>query len=144
MDVAIVTGGLGPTLDDVTAEAAARAAGTTLRLNENALLSIEGYFKNKGRDMTRSDRKQAMLPEKSKCLPNDMGTAPGFVMKINKCLSFFLPGVPQEAENFLKHDVIPRLAEMNNRTALFQKQATLSVFGLPEASVSEKSAKFEV
>ena len=95
-DITVVTGGLGPTSDDLTAEAAANAAGVGLAVNDMAQSSIEDFFKTRKRFMTDFDRKQVMLPEGAECLCNPVGTAPGFQLKIGRCNFFFLPGVPFE------------------------------------------------
>ena len=95
-DVCVVTGGLGPTVDDLSAEAAAEAAGVGLRLDPSALESIEAFFRARNRPMNPSVRKQAMLPEGADVLFNPVGTAPGFSLKVGGCLCFFLPGVPFE------------------------------------------------
>ncbi len=90
-DVAVVTGGLGPTSDDLTAEAVAVAVGVELLLNKEAKESLENYFKERNRPMDESNFKQAMLPEGAGCLMNPVGTAPGFVLKIGRCEFFFIP-----------------------------------------------------
>src|SRR5512139_2490120 len=81
-DLAVVSGGLGPTVDDLSAEAAAAAAGVELHLEQAALTSIEEFFRKRNRPMNPSVRKQAMLPQGSEILFNPVGTAPGFSLKI--------------------------------------------------------------
>ena len=76
-DVAIVTGGLGPTTDDITAEAAAKAAGVEVVLNRSALKAVENYFKARKRPMSPSNKKQAMLPRGAEYISNPVGSAPG-------------------------------------------------------------------
>ena len=76
-DVAVVTGGLGPTVDDRTIEAAARAGGAQLVLDAAALAELEAFFKKRGWPCSPSNRKQAMVPQGAACLPNPIGTAPG-------------------------------------------------------------------
>jgi nicotinamide-nucleotide amidase len=93
-DIAVVTGGLGPTSDDLTSEAAARAVEAKLDLNPSALESVENFFKARQRKMNSASRKQAFLPAGAECLQNVVGTAPGFRLEIGRCLFFFLPGVP--------------------------------------------------
>ncbi len=90
----MVTGGLGPTTDDITADAAAAAAGVELVEDAKALSMIVSFFKARHREMTVSNRKQAFVPQGSRTLYNPVGTAPGFSLKINRCTFFFLPGVP--------------------------------------------------
>ena len=88
-DVCILTGGLGPTVDDLSAEAAAGAAGVPLHLDPQAMASIEAFFRKRNRPLNPSIRKQAMLPQGAEVLFNPIGTAPGFSLKIDRCLFFF-------------------------------------------------------
>src|SRR4030042_4389250 len=117
-DIAVVTGGLGPTEDDLTALAAAKAAGVRCVLNPTALKEIEGFFKNRERLLSDSNKKQAFLPEGSRILSNPIGTAPGFSLKIGRCRFFFLPGVPAEMKRMLKDHILPEIAGLagGNRT----------------------------
>ena len=139
-DVAVVTGGLGPTQDDLSAEAVAAAAGVKLVLYEEALLSVENFFKARKRPMPPSNRKQAMLPEGAECLLNPMGTAPGFILKIGRCTLFFLPGVPVEMRRFMADDVIPRMERLQGRQRAVSLTKTLSIFGITEAETGERVA----
>lgn len=136
-DVAVVTGGLGPTTDDLTAEAAAMAAGVDLREDYNALLLIESFFKKRQRLMNPLNKKQAMLPEGSKCLENPVGSAPGFAIKIENCLFFFLPGVPSEMKKMLSEKVIPEISALQGGIREFSLIRNISTFGLTEAAVNE-------
>ncbi|MBT7697103.1 MAG: CinA family nicotinamide mononucleotide deamidase-related protein [Desulfobacterales bacterium] len=137
-DIAIVTGGLGPTTDDLSSMAAAKAAGVELLLNDTAFQSMKKFFENmKGGIGTKSDQKQALLPEGSECLINPVGTAPGFVLNINKCKTFFLPGVPHEMMRMLGDQVLPRIDKLLGNEIVFNKTRILSVFGLAESAVSE-------
>ena len=137
-DVAVVTGGLGPTIDDRTAEAAARAAGVKRGMDERALAEMQKFFESMGRTMSASNRKQAMLPLGSERLDNPIGTAPGFAMKIGRCTFFFLPGVPREMKRMLVQQALPRIETLQGgRRPVFRVQ-TLSCFGLPESRLGEK------
>ncbi|MDD1620759.1 MAG: competence/damage-inducible protein A [Methylococcaceae bacterium] len=95
-DCCICTGGLGPTTDDLTAEAVSIASGFPLRLDESALQQIRQFFAWRNRSMPEANCKQAMLPEKAIRIDNAYGTAPGFALKIRRCWFVFLPGVPFE------------------------------------------------
>jgi nicotinamide-nucleotide amidase len=108
-DAVIVNGGLGPTIDDLSQEIAARAAGVGLILNEEWLATMEGFFHRRGRTMSLNNRKQAMLPEGSEVLDNPVGTACGFAMDIGQARFFFTPGVPRELHRMLEEQIIPRL-----------------------------------
>ncbi|PIE71690.1 MAG: damage-inducible protein CinA [Deltaproteobacteria bacterium] len=136
--VCIVTGGLGPTSDDVTACAAADAAQVPLKHSDNALASIRRYFEKRGRCQTQRDTKQAKLPEGAVCLHNDIGTAPGFRLDIASCRFFFLPGVPREMTWMLETHVIGAIASLLGPDHPVTERRQLTVFGLPEAGVNER------
>jgi len=142
-DVCVVTGGLGPTTDDRSAEAAGNAAGLKLLENEEALANVESLFKKFGRPMTASNRKQALLPAGAKVLFNPVGTAPGFAVTIEGCRFFFLPGVPYEMKRMLANHVIPDLLTLQGDAALHSRVKTITTFGLPESLAGEKSAGVE-
>ena len=142
-DIAVVTGGLGPTSDDLTAEAAAKAGGVTLDLNPSALQSVENYFKARKRTMNAASRKQTLLPAGAECLRNPIGTAPGFRLQIGRCLFFFLPGVPGEMRRMLSDIVLPQLIELMGAQRRFYRLRTLSTFGLTESQTFERLAGLE-
>jgi nicotinamide-nucleotide amidase len=140
-DMAVVTGGLGPTLDDITAEAAARAAGVELVFDREAMSCIENFLKTQGRDVIALNKKQAMLPDGSECLFNSVGTAPGFVLRTGRCVFFFLPGVPSEMRRMLSGWVLPRIDKLQKGEISFSLGIkTISTFGLTEASVNKRLA----
>ncbi len=136
-DVAVVTGGLGPTSDDITAAAAARAKGVELVLNRSALGGLENFFKMRKRAMSLSNKKQAMLPTGAESLDNPVGSAPGFVLNINRCSFFFVPGVPFEMKRMLSDEVLPRIQKLGGGTGELSLVKTLSTFGLPESLIGE-------
>lgn len=137
-DFAVITGGLGPTVDDLSAAAAARAAGVDLVLNKEAENSINAYFARFSRTMSPSDAKQAMLPRTATPILNHWGTAPGFIMTIGRSRCYFLPGVPREMEAMLAEKVIPDILSFIGKTRNVFVKKELSVFGLPEALVDAK------
>jgi nicotinamide-nucleotide amidase len=137
-DVCVITGGLGPTVDDLSAEAAAEAAGVGLRLDQPALDSIEEFFRKRNRPMNPSIRKQAMLPEGADVLFNPVGTAPGFSLKVGRCLFFFLPGVPFEMKRMLADHVVPRIVTLMGGRRDHRLIKTLSCFGLTESLTGER------
>jgi nicotinamide-nucleotide amidase len=139
-DIAVVTGGLGPTEDDLTTAAAAEAAGVKLAENPLALESLEKFFKARRREINSACRKQALLPEGAICLPNAVGTAPGFRLVIGKCLFFFLPGVPDEMQRMLSDTVLPQLHLLLEDTRIFYQVRTVSTFGLTESQTYERIA----
>jgi len=136
-DICVVTGGLGPTQDDLTAQAAAKAAGVELAYDNDALTWIEALFAARNRPMSPSNKKQALLPVGASCLVNPVGTAPGFVLKIHQCTFFFLPGVPHEMRRMISDHVLPRLSVMQGENRIFYKVKNLSTFGLTEAATGE-------
>lgn len=142
-DVAVVTGGLGPTQDDLSAEAAASAAGVELELDQRALDDISAFFDRRGRAMSGSNRKQAYVPKGAFCLYNPHGTAPGFEIAIGQCTFYFLPGVPNEMKPMLEQQVLPRLQNRLGTGHLFRLSRVVSTFGLPESVVGERVAGIE-
>ena len=110
-DAVIVNGGLGPTIDDLSQEIAAKAAGLELALDETWLARMEEFFARRQRVMPPNNRKQAMLPVGSEILDNPIGTACGFALDIGRARFFFTPGVPRELKRMLEEQIIPRLLE---------------------------------
>lgn len=110
-DIVIVNGGLGPTSDDLSAEAAAKAAGVGLELHEEWLAHMEQFFSSRGRVMAPSNRKQAMIPAGSEMVDNPVGTACGFALTLNRAVIFFTPGVPSEFRQMVQQQIVPRLRQ---------------------------------
>ncbi|XTZ39670.1 nicotinamide mononucleotide deamidase-related protein YfaY [Salmonella enterica] len=108
-DILIVNGGLGPTSDDLSALAAARAKGEELVLHEAWLKHMERFFTERGRVMAPSNRKQAEIPASAELVDNPVGTACGFALQLNRCLMFFTPGVPSEFKVMVEREILPRL-----------------------------------
>src|SRR5215471_17857856 len=108
-DAVIVNGGLGPTVDDLSQEIAARAAGVELVLHEEWFAKMEEFFRRRSRVMPPNNKKQAMLPSTSEMLDNPIGTACGFALDIGRARFFFTPGVPRELRRMLEEQIIPRL-----------------------------------
>jgi len=122
-DAVIVNGGLGPTVDDLSQEIAARAAGVDLVLSEAWLARMEEYFKRRSRVMPPNNRKQAMLPAGAEILDNPVGTACGFAVDIGRARFYFTPGVPREMRRMLEEQIIPRLlAKSGMQSAIFLKR----------------------
>lgn len=135
-DAVIVNGGLGPTIDDLSQEIAAQAAGVGLVLHEEWLVTMENFFTRRGRTMPPNNRKQAMLPEGSEFIDNPIGTACGFAMDIGKARFFFTPGVPRELRRMLEEQVIPRiLARSGAPTAIHLKR--FHTYGLGESHIDQ-------
>ena len=142
-DLAVVTGGLGPTSDDRSAAAAAEAAGVPLVLDTAAFKVVERFFKKANRPLTASNRKQAELPQGAEFLDNPVGTAPGFIVPIGGCRFFFLPGVPYEMKRMLADQVLPRIQALRGDAEHCYLSRTLTTFGLPESQVGDAVAALE-
>jgi nicotinamide-nucleotide amidase len=122
-DAVIVNGGLGPTVDDLSQEIAAKAAGVELVLSEEWFARMETYFARRSRVMPPNNRKQAMLPAGGEVIDNPIGTACGFAVDIGRARFFFTPGVPREMRRMLEEQVIPRLlAKSGMQTAVYLKR----------------------
>jgi nicotinamide-nucleotide amidase len=131
-DAVIVNGGLGPTVDDLSQEIAARAAGVELVLNEAWLARMEAFFARRSRVMPPNNRKQAMLPAGAEILDNPIGTACGFAVDIGKARFHFTPGVPRELRRMLEEQIIPRLLEKSGmQSAIYLKR--FHSFGIGES-----------
>ncbi len=133
-DAVIVNGGLGPTVDDLSQEVAAQAAGVELALNEEWLTRMEDFFNRRSRIMPPNNRKQAMLPVTAEIIDNPIGTACGFAVDIGKARFFFTPGVPRELRRMLEEQIIPRLlAKSGLQTSIHLKR--FHSYGLGESHV---------
>src|SRR5688500_14175496 len=122
-DAVIVNGGLGPTVDDLSQEIAAKAAGVELVLSEEWLARMEEFFTRRSRIMPPNNRKQAMLPSTAEMLDNPVGTACGFALDIGKARFFFTPGVPRELRRMLEEQIVPRLlARSGIKASIFLKR----------------------
>jgi len=133
-EAVIATGGLGPTIDDITARAAAKATDRRLVLNETALTHLKEFLAKRGRTLDPANEKQALLPAKSALIANPIGTACGFHFQYNGCTFFFLPGVPKEMERMVEESIIPLLRE-SRKQEKFIRVKVLKVFGMPEAQL---------
>jgi nicotinamide-nucleotide amidase len=133
-DAVIVNGGLGPTVDDLSQEIVAQAAGVELVLNEEWFARMESFFTRRSRVMPPNNRKQAMLPAGAEILDNPIGTACGFGMDIGKARFFFTPGVPRELRRMLDEQVIPRLLSRVGSPAVIRLKRFHS-YGLGESHV---------
>lgn len=135
-DLCICTGGLGPTCDDLTAEAASLAFDRPLRQDEDALRQMEAFFLRLERDMPISNRKQAWLPDGAQRIDNLWGTAPGFSLCAERCHFVFLPGVPSEMKSMFEHGVRADLA----RRFLLRpaRLVVLRTVGIGESALQEK------
>jgi len=142
-DLALVTGGLGSTPDDVTLRAAADCSGRRLIADDEAGRSVAGFARERPDSVSpRTAAKQALIPEKSTVLPNPLGTAPGFCLSLNGCLFVFLPGVPREMKQMVPDSVLPLIRNQfadRLRPVLAHR---LNIFGLTESGISRRLEEF--
>lgn len=135
-DVVLVTGGLGPTGDDVTRSAVARALDRATHFDEEVLADIRRKFESLGLEMPEVNRRQAQWIEGATRIPNPRGTAPGMILEQGSGTVFLLPGVPREMEGMIESHVEPWLAERSGGTS--RERRTLHVACLPESTVEER------
>ena len=133
-DFVVVTGGLGPTRDDRTRQAAARLLRRPLRLHAPSLRRIQAWLRGRGRELTAANRIQAMIPAGARVLPNPVGTAPGFLVRIGRSRIAALPGVPHEMRRMLGDHVVPLVRRAGGRRtwAVVRK---VGLTGISEARV---------
>jgi nicotinamide-nucleotide amidase len=135
-DLVLVSGGLGPTADDRTRDAACRALGLKMSLDKAVLDEIEQRFARRGIPMPEVNRRQAMVPEGARVLRNRMGTAPGLCLETaDSKLLVLLPGPPRELEPMFEESVAPLFAARGGDVVYRSRK--LLVAGLPESAVEE-------
>jgi nicotinamide-nucleotide amidase len=135
-DFCIVSGGLGPTSDDLTAECAAQAAGVGMRLDEAWLARMRERWAARRRDpMPKNNERQALVPVGAEVLGNPDGSAPSFALRIDRCTFFFLPGVPREYHRIFDEMLLERIARATGHAAL--RTRILQCFGVTESRLDE-------
>jgi nicotinamide-nucleotide amidase len=134
-DVVVVTGGLGPTQDDLTRPALAEAARATLVRHPEIEEALRERFRVRGRDMPASNLDQADVPEPGRYIEPRRGTAPGLVVGVGSATVYALPGVPSEMREMMEEAVLPELAAIAGPASLVSR--TLRCYGLAESRVSE-------
>jgi len=136
-DALVVTGGLGPTQDDLTREALAAAAGVGMAFSETHADHLRGMWSRRGREMPENNLRQAEHPEGSEMIANPKGTAPGLRMRIGTCWVFALPGVPEEMRSMLHAHVIPFLVDEAGSDVGVIASRLLRTWGESESRVAE-------
>ncbi len=135
-DIIFLTGGLGPTDDDLTRSIVAAVTGRKIQVNDEALRHIEDYFRATGRVMSANNRRQAMFPEGAEALFNGEGTAPGIWLEHDNRLIICLPGPPAELRPMFEKQILPRLRErFGGRESLITR--VLRFAGIGEAALAE-------
>jgi nicotinamide-nucleotide amidase len=135
--IVLVSGGLGPTRDDLTVEVLAETFGRKLVRHEPSLRQIEAFFARLGREMAPSNAKQALLPEGCEVLPNPIGTAPGCMLDVGRAVFFCMPGVPRELYRMFEEQVLPRVAARLGGGRGVMRAALLRTFGLGESNLED-------
>jgi nicotinamide-nucleotide amidase len=139
-DLAVCTGGLGPTTDDITSECVAAVLGVPLERDEASYDAIRVRMERFGRTMAPSNAKQADFPRGASVMPNSNGTAPGFSVRLGRAEMFFMPGVPSEMKPMFSSHVAPRARAMVSQASY---QVRLKTFGMPESTVNDRLAGIE-
>lgn len=136
-DCVIMTGGLGPTYDDMTKETVAEYFNMPLKMDEAALFEITEYFKSRGREMTPSNAKQALIPDGAVTLYNKFGTAPGVLIEKDGKIAVMMPGPPREMKPMFTEYLIPFFEKKSGVTV---KSDFIRIFGMGEAEAEKKIA----
>ncbi|MBC7233414.1 MAG: CinA family nicotinamide mononucleotide deamidase-related protein [Chloroflexi bacterium] len=135
-DVVITTGGLGPTVDDVTREAVARVCGRELVFHPELLAQIEAFFRKRGTTMSPNNRRQAYLPAGALAIENPVGTAPAFIVELDQKAIICLPGVPHEMTYLLQERVLPYLSQRMGEGAVILCR-WLHTVGIGESAIDQ-------
>jgi len=140
-DMVIVTGGLGPTKDDVTKKTLCEHFGVELVFDETAYKNVERIFNFLKRPVTQVNKDQALIPANAKALHNNFGTAPGLWIEHDNTILVVLPGVPYEMKDIMTNEVFPRIMHLSGDVVAHR---TLVVSGMPESVISEKIEQIEI
>ena len=141
-EIVITTGGLGPTVDDPTREAVAKAAGLELEFREDLWEQVVAIISRYGRKPSENQKRQAYIPKGAIAIPNPVGTAPCFIVETARSAVVSLPGVPNEMEHILHESIIPYLQQRFNLNEII-KIRVLHCAGLGEGMIDEKIADLE-
>lgn len=136
-DSVIITGGIGPTQDDLTREALATATGRPLVFDDAYAGDLRRWWASRGRDMPKSNLRQAEHPEGAELLPNPKGSAPGLALEDGGKLVFCIPGVPEEMEYLLAKEVIPRISVASGGPSVVASRL-LRTWGRSESHIADR------
>lgn len=140
-DVILITGGLGPTSDDLTKDCLAKFFNCSITIHEEALAEVTEFFKSRGRELTELNRQQAALPTACEKITNALGTAPGMWFDKRDKVFMSMPGVPHEMKRIMTDHVIPRLSKKYQLPVIHHK--VIRTIGIGESFLAEKIAGWE-
>ncbi|MEO7988758.1 MAG: competence/damage-inducible protein A [Chryseolinea sp.] len=140
-DIVLITGGLGPTNDDLTKPLLAKYFNCELKIHEEALAEVTEFFKSRGRELTEINRQQAALPICCEKITNAIGTAPGMWFERNGKVFMSMPGVPHEMKKMMTERVIPKLLKTFQVPVIYHK--VIQTIGQGESFLAEKIAGWE-
>ncbi|MBN8694471.1 MAG: competence/damage-inducible protein A [Bacteroidetes bacterium] len=136
-----ITGGLGPTKDDITKKTFAEYFNTILEIDERVLNTVKGFFERRNRELTEINRQQALVPKGCIVIENKNGTAPGMWMKKGNTVFISMPGVPYEMKSMMSELILPKIKSENKLPHIYHK--TVLTQGLGESFLAEKIEKWE-
>jgi nicotinamide-nucleotide amidase len=140
-DIILITGGLGPTSDDLTKPLLAKYFNCKLQIHEEALAEVTAFFKSRGREMTELNRQQAALPICCTKITNPIGTAPGMWFEKAGKVFMSMPGVPHEMKRMMTERVIPKLKEKFHTPSIYHK--VIRTIGIGESFLADKISAWE-
>jgi nicotinamide-nucleotide amidase len=141
VDIVLITGGLGPTSDDLTKPCLAKYFDCKLKMHEEALAEVTEFFRSRGRELTEVNRQQAALPECCQKITNRLGTAPGMWFERNRKVFVSMPGVPHEMKTMMKEIIIPKLRETFHPPVIHHH--VIRTAGIGESFLAEKIGDWE-
>ncbi|HEY53660.1 MAG TPA: CinA family nicotinamide mononucleotide deamidase-related protein [Caldilineae bacterium] len=139
-DLIIVTGGLGPTVDDITREAVADATGQPLEQRPEIVEHLQAQFASWGRTLTENNLRQTFLPATAEIIPNPIGTAPGFLIETETSAIICMPGVPREMKRMMADWVLPFLQERMSGDRMIISARILHTAGIGESAIDDRIA----
>ncbi len=139
--IVLVTGGLGPTHDDITKKVICQYFKSKLVLNESVLAAIKERLQRRGIPLSESNRQQALVPENAGVIPNEIGTAPGLKFSRNGKVIYVMPGVPREMQLMMVNYILPEISSMLNGQVV--KKKILFTTGIAESVLFEKLGDIE-
>ncbi|MFN3841377.1 MAG: competence/damage-inducible protein A [Cyclobacteriaceae bacterium] len=140
-DIVLITGGLGPTSDDLTKPCLAKYFNCEIKIHEEALAEVTAFFKSRGRELTETNRQQAALPVCCEKITNAIGTAPGMWFERNKKVFVSMPGVPHEMKRMMRETVIPKLQKTFTLPVIIHR--IVRTAGIGESFLSDKISAWE-